>query len=323
MRRQVVEELRIGPFVEAAGRSESVAERVGVGVAGHHHGELFQGAVVRGGELVSCLITMPARGVGSRAHYSVTARAATGSGPVLEVVPRWKKKAERAAWLTLAFLGAPIAGHLEIECAVATGVGLGSSTCDVVATIRAICNAYGAELEDSAVARLAIEAEGAADPVMFAGNVLLFAQRQGSVLETLGPWVPGYAVLSVDTDLEGCGIDTLGLPIPSYTDTELGAFENMVARMREAFRQRDAVSIAAVATESAMLNQRFLPMRKFREICAFADECGALGVQISHSGTVAGVLFDMRSAHANGDFAPLMEGIRALGVRPLGLFTSG
>jgi uncharacterized protein involved in propanediol utilization len=243
---------------------------------------------------------------------------------VLEVVPRWKNKAERAAQLTLAALGAPVAGRLEVECAVATGVGLGSSTCDVVAAIRAVCNAFGAELEDGDVARLTIEAEGAADPVMFGRNVVLFAQRQGRVLESWGSWIPEYAVLSVDTDVGDRGIDTLSLPAPNYTDTELGAFESMVARMREAFRQRDVATIASVARESATMNQRYLPMRKFREICAFADKCGALGVQISHSGTVAGVLFDVRFANANGDFAmQLAERTGALGLRPLGLFTSG
>jgi uncharacterized protein involved in propanediol utilization len=303
----------------------SSAARVGLGVAGHHHGELFQGALMRGGELVSCLITMPARGMGSKARFRATAPAGAGeAGVALEVVPGWKSKAARAARLTLASLGVPAMGRLEIECAVATGVGLGSSTCDVVAAIRAVCNAFDAELDDDAVARLTIEAEGAADPIMFGGNVVLFAQRQGRVLESWGAWIPAYVVLSVDTDVGARGVDTLGLPVPSYTDAELQAFENMVARMREAFRQQDRVTIAAVARESATLNQRFLPMRKFREICAFADDWGALGLQISHSGTVAGVLFDIRFVHEHSDLASqLAERVRALGLRPLGLFTSG
>lgn len=303
-----------------------MTEHVGVGVAGHHHGELFQGALIRDGELVSCLITLPARGVGSTVRYRVSASApaAAGFGPVLQVTPAWKKKAERAARLTLAFLRAPVQGYLDIECAVATGVGLGSSTCDVVATIRAICNAYAAELDEADVAQLAVAAEGAVDPLMYDGTVVLFAQRHGRVLESLGSWVPEYAVLSLDTDVGHGGIDTLGLPLPHYTDTELRTFESLVTRIRRAFQRRDAAAIAAVATESAMLNQRSLPMRGFREICAFAQECCALGVQVSHSGTIAGVLFDARIVQANSDFAPrLTERVRSLGLRPLGFFTSG
>src|ERR1700733_3543786 len=135
----------------------------GVGSAGHHHGELLQGALRREGEMVSCLITLPVGGVGSRAGYVAEGAA----GGLVEVVPAWKRKAARAAELALAFVGAPVGGRLEIECSVATGVGLGSSTCDVVAAIRAVCRAYGIEVGAAEVARLAVEAEGAADPIMF------------------------------------------------------------------------------------------------------------------------------------------------------------
>jgi uncharacterized protein involved in propanediol utilization len=240
------------------------------------------------------------------------------------VVPAWKKKAARAAGLALAAIGAPAAGRLDIECSVATGVGLGSSTCDVVAAIRAVCSAHGVELDSGKVARLAIEAEGAADPIMFDGEMVLFAQRHGRVLESFGSWVPRYAVLSIDTDLGVRGIDTLSLPMPRYTGADVAAFERMIGRARQAFQQRDPVTLAAIATESATLNQRFLPMRKFREVQDLAVEYQALGVQISHSGTVAGIVFDgQRLQSVAGLAEELTVRVRSLGVRPRGLFMTG
>ena len=309
---------------------------LGVGSAGHHHGEILQGATRRGGELVSCLITMPAGGVGSRARYTAAGGGAQElarvSGPVpapilaqvLDMVPAWKSKAARAAGLALAFMGAPALGRLEIECSVPTGIGLGSSTCDVVAAIRAVSDAYGVELDAAQVARLAIEAEGAADPIMFDGEMVLFAQRQGRVLESFGSWVPRYAVLSIDTDEGERGIDTLSLPTRDYTDADLAAFESMIGRAREAFALRDPVTLAAVATESAALNQRFVPLRKFQEIQDLAAEYRALGVQISHSGTVAGILFDSRTGALSAALVDdVTERARSLGVRPRGVFTTG
>ena len=291
------------------------SELAGVGVAGRHHGEILQGAVRRGGEVVPCLITMPVGGVGSTARYIST------ETPGLAVVPAWKRKAERAACLALEFIGAPIAGRLELECAVATGVGLGSSTCDVVAAIRAVCAFYGASIDAHVLARLAIEAEGASDPLMFDGEVVLFAQRHGRVLESLGNWVPRYTLLSIDTDEGEGGVDTLGLPARDYTDDELSAIEAMVGRARQAFAERDAPSIAAIATESAAMNQRFLSLRHFHQIRELAKEYRALGVQISHSGTVAGVLFDEgRGVGSDPDLAAhLYACVRSLGLRPLGL----
>lgn len=307
---------------------------LGVGSAGHHHGELLQGILRRGAELVSCLITMPVGGVGSRVRYLGTGSVVTPvsaselrrtavPGQLLDVVPALKTKASRAARLALDAIGVPAVGRLEVECSVATGVGLGSSTCDVVAAIRAVCNAHGFEIDARQVARLAIEAEGAADPIMFDGEMVLFAQRQGLVLESFGSWMPPYTVLSIDTDPGGRGVDTLSLPIPQYTEDELAAFESMVGRAREAFRHHDPVALAAVATESAVLNQRFLPLRWFREIRDLAAEYGALGVQISHSGTVAGVLFDGQSGGGLGLLDEVIARVSALGARPRGLFTTG
>ncbi len=328
---------------------------LGVGSAGHHHGEILQGATRCEGEVVPCLITMPVGGVGSRVRYvgvgphgpvvpveangPLAAQAAASEHrrpavaeqfldavptPILDVVPAWKNKAGRAARLALAAIGAPVTGRLEIECSVATGVGLGSSTCDVVAAIRAVCDAYGVQVDAAQVARLAIEAEGAADPIMFDGEMVLFAQRQGRVLESFGSWMPRYAVLSIDTDPGGPGVDTLSLPMPRYTDAELVAFESMIGRAREAFAHRDPVTLGAVATESATLNQRFVPLQKFQEIRDLAAEYRALGVQISHSGTVAGILFDSRAAQLSDALArEVTERVRSMGVRPRGLITTG
>jgi uncharacterized protein involved in propanediol utilization len=307
----------------------------GVGSAGHHHGELLQGGVRWEGEVVSCLITLPVGGVGSQVWYVAEGAgrvlalggglAAACPGGLVEVVPAWKGKAARAAALALAFVGAPVAGRLEIECSVATGVGLGSSTCDVVAAIRAVCGAYGVEVGAADVARLAVEAEGAADPIMFDGEMVLFAQRRGRVLEWFGSWVPPYVVLSIDTDPGGPGVDTLSLPVPHYTDADLDAFESMVGRARLAFQQRDLAALAAVATESATLNQRFVPLRNFPEICDLAAEYRALGVQISHSGTVAGILFGASLGVGPGDAVidEVSARVRSLGARPRGLLRSG
>ena len=317
-------------------------EPVGLGSAEQHHGELLQGALRRARELVPCLITMPGKGVGSTARFWARGPAGShaprganassgGKGSLevtapwkLEVTPPWKQKAARAASLALAHLGAPVTGRLEIECSVASGVGLGSSTSDVVAAIRAVSAAYGAALDASTVARLAVEAEGASDPIMFDRERVLFAQRQGRVLESFGTWIPQYTVMSFDADPAAGGVDTLGLPVPSYTGAELAAFESLVARAREAFGRCDSGALAVIATESAGLNQRFLPMRNFDRIRRLADQSGALGLQISHSGTIGGVLFEANFAQTDAALEARVSGqLQSMGARPLGLFTTG
>src|ERR1700722_14710916 len=98
---------------------------LGVGSAGHHHGEILQGATRCEGKVVPCLITMPVGGVGSRVRYvevgsngpvePLEARgpAATQAlaaertrsavpGQFLDLIPALKTKAGRAAGLALA-----------------------------------------------------------------------------------------------------------------------------------------------------------------------------------------------------------------------------
>lgn len=289
-------------------------QRVGTGAADHHHGEILQGACMRAGALIPCLITLPVGKPGSTARYTHIPRQA------LQVLPRWKTKAERAARLTLAHLGEAPAGLLEIECSLAEGIGLGSSTCDVVAAIRAVCAAYDVQLAAECAARIAVEAEQAADPIMFEDEVVLFAHRRGEVLESFGGWIPPLAVLSVDMDPASGGIETLSLPFPQYTRAELARLESLIDSARDAFRRRDAAAVARVATASAELNQAYLPMSRFGELCALAERYDALGVQISHSGTLAGVLFDPQDSVDSGVVARARAELSALRVRPLGQF---
>jgi len=73
-----------------------------------------------------------------------------------------------------------------------------------------------------------------------------------------------------------------------------------------------------------MLNQRCLPLRNFAALRCLADEFGALGLQISHSGTVGGLLFDVSFVAADALLEERVAvALRSLGVRPLGLFTTG
>jgi uncharacterized protein involved in propanediol utilization len=109
----------------------------------------------------------------------------------------------------------------------------------------------------------------------------------------LGSALPPIAVV-------GCvsgppdGVDTLLLPPPCYSRAELATFDELRGALRRAVRTRDAGLLGAVATASARINRRRLPTPGFESLVAIAAELGAAGVQVAHSGTVAGIVFDAR-----------------------------
>jgi uncharacterized protein involved in propanediol utilization len=151
-------------------------------------------------------------------------------------------------------------------------------------------------LEPDRIARLSVAAELASDPLMYEPTrALLFAQRQGYVLLDLGGALPPLSVLGVNTG-EHLRVETLALPLISYSSWELGAFQTMLGLLRRAVEQQDAFLLGRVATASTVINQRHRPKQFMSQILHLAHRSGALGVQVAHSGTVAGLLFERGNA---------------------------
>ncbi|MGX9890866.1 GHMP family kinase ATP-binding protein [Streptomyces sp. NPDC002276] len=223
------------------------------------------------------------------------------------VFPAWRNKARTAARLTLAAYDLPVGGHLRISSDVPLGRGFGSSTSDVLAAIGAVQDRYALRLSPAAKARLAVRAEIASDSLMFDSTAVLFAHRDGDVIENFGHPLPALHVLGFGSrpGQGDRGVETLSLAPARYTDDEVLRFAELRAMLREAVLAKDVERLGRVATASALLNQRHLPIPQLDRILEIAEEVRALGLQISHSGDIAGLLFDrdhpsldVRSAHA-------------------------
>lgn len=273
-----------------AGRPGTI--EVGIGHAPAHHGELLQGVFTDdAGRLRRALVTLPLPDRGTRAlFYPSHAHWGVVGTPELT-------KVRRAALLALRELATRSTtakgGQVEIVTDVPRGIGMGSSTSDVTATIRAVADYHGIDLSREEVGRLAVLAECASDSIMIDDRVVLFAHRDGVVVETLGPRLPDLVVVGVDAD-PGVRVDTLGLPPAEYDDRQVGAFGVLRAALRRAVATGDAALLGRVATASARINQRFLPKRLLEPLLGLCLAHGGCGVQVAHSGTVAGLIFDPR-----------------------------
>lgn len=265
--------------------------RTGFGHAPAHHGEILQGVFEdAGGTLRRGLVTMPMPGHGSHARFTPHDR------PGITVEPAGMTKSVRAAELALHHVfptgDRPRGGALQVDHDVTPAVGMGSSTSDVVATIRAVADCAGIRLPEDAVAALAVEAEQASDSIMVEDRVVLFAQRDGVTIETLGMRLPPIVVVGCDTEGSGVGVDTLAHPVAAYDDDEIAAFRVLRTALRRAIVTGDPALLGRVATASSRINQRFLVCGGFDELVGICRRTGGVGVQVAHSGTVAGVIFD-------------------------------
>ncbi|WP_394849979.1 hypothetical protein LZC95_21300 [Pendulispora brunnea] len=291
----------------ASARSR-VAFRVGNGVSTGHHGEILQGVFEdeRGG-VHGGLVTL-ACGI-----YSSRVTFAPDVGSPLEVLPHWKVKSRRAAELVLRWGGGEaLGGKLVIDSNTPVGWGLGSSTSDVIATIRAVSQAIGQHVDSRRVADLAVRAEVASDATMFEDRTVLFAQRNGTILEDFGVSIPALDIHGFTTDARG-GLDTLSLSPAQYGWRELECFRVLRGLFRRAMVTQDPRLVAHVATASARINQAYLPKPHFEAIERLVEEVGAIGLQVAHSGPVVGLIFDPREACGAEQLECIEARLEALG----------
>jgi uncharacterized protein involved in propanediol utilization len=81
-----------------------------------------------------------------------------------------------------------------------------------------------------------------------------------------------------------------------YSWREIESFRPLLGLLRRVIHHGDAALLGCVATASARLNQRILPKPHFERLERLAQETGALGLQVAHSGSVAGLIFSPEDA---------------------------
>jgi uncharacterized protein involved in propanediol utilization len=299
----------------AAARPPSV--RVGKGTARCHHGEILQGVFEFDGRLRRGLVSLFCP------FYRTEATISLGEGQGgVQVDPPWKEKARRAAEVTLQELGAEdVPARLVVTSPIPVCLGFGSSTSDVTATIFAVADALGVSLDRPQVARLAVRIEIASDPLMY-GHALLFAQREGEVLEDFDCSLPRMEVVGFKTR-DGGGIDTVALRPAASSSWESEAFRPLLGLLRRSLCVGSVADLGRVASASARLNQNYLPIPLFAAIEEVANDTGAAGIQVAHSGNIAGILFDPADLGLERRIARAQRRLHAFGIERPWRFTAG
>ena len=287
--------------------------------SGTHIGEGVQGAIsfrglpttardpsikmdgVRNDEAVRGLIDLPCDAITSTVRVNIVA----GSG-VITTSPGHAVKTRNAIRLALTTLGVDQQVDVEvaIEAAIRPGRGMGSSSADVRAALKAVAIACQFELPVKILDFLTVCSENATNPA--SRHPSLFLHRLGVTVEAAPAW-PRIRIIGFD-DPDAPDVHTDRYRPAFYSDAEIDRFGLLFRAAMASCREGDAIGLARFCMESATINDDFLPRRgggSLRSLHQIRRACDAAGFAISHSGTVGALLFsrdtvelDRRAARA-------------------------
>ncbi len=284
-----------------------------------HHGELLQG-IFEGNDskLHRGLITLKFNTYSSTAIF-----IKDSSMEKIRIFPENKVKSLKAAEITLSHIqkNKKCGGYLILKSNIPEEMGFGSSTSDVVASIKAIMIAFNTQLSPEKIAEIAVNAEGASDAIMFE-ECVLFAQREGKILENYHVLLPSFCIIGFN-DSNGETVNTLDYEPANYNLDEINTFKILKGLFEYAIKTKDKELIGMISTTSAKINQKYLPKPHFNEILEIANLTKALGVQVAHSGTLVGLLFPDNIINQENKLEEVKSYLRKIGITDVWIFNTG
>ncbi|MDJ1137056.1 hypothetical protein [Streptomyces iconiensis] len=258
-------------------------------------GELFQGPLTYQGSPHIALVSLP---VDRHTWHHFTPY--TGEPPPHAAASRGQprphgEKSARAADLFLKRYGLTLppgewSHHSELD----VGVGMASSTADVVAVLRCLRQVLGLPYDQRVLVETLAEIERA-DSV-FLDEFALYLSDLHHVVRGLGTSLrfhTAYVTGPEPVDTEA----VTGTLLRHYARRP-AAYIDCLNTLLKGFSARDPHTVARAATTSAVLAQEALPKAEFEAVYAARESFAADGVFVAHTGSVLGYLYARRPSPA-------------------------
>ncbi|MGI6091392.1 MAG: GHMP kinase [Veillonellaceae bacterium] len=192
----------------------------------------------------------------------------------------------------------------HISSQLPIGKGMASSSADISSACQAVALYHGKTLTPAELADIALEIEPT-DAIFYPG-ILMFDHVTGHTRKYLGT-PPDIDIAVFDV---GGEIDTLHFnqrnDLPVLNREKEKDVRLALDLVTKGFATHDVKLIGQGATISALANQSILIKPNLEGIIDLSKHFNAAGVNVAHSGSVLGVLFDRNS---NKDLIPCISAI--------------
>lgn len=178
---------------------------------------------------------------------------------------------------------------ININSNIPIAKGMASSTADIAATIVATAKLLGKEMKPDLLGKLCCKIEPT-DSTIF-DKLTLFDHINGRAIEE-HDWTPKIKILILELDSI---INTEEFRKNDYSMIRYGNKE-LIERAYRNFEiscyKKDMQLLGDAVTLSSVANQRILFKPMLHEIIDISLGQGAYGLNVAHSGTVVGILYD-------------------------------
>ncbi|WP_129596157.1 propanediol utilization protein [Anaerophilus nitritogenes] len=241
-------------------------------------GELLQGYIKDGEKLISYPIDI----------YSVVTLEEC-KNPIRD---NNKKKAIEAMYKTLNFFGQSFQIgdniSLDIHSDIPIEKGMASSTADLAATILATATYLGKQITDEDLAKICTQIEPT-DSTIFK-KLTLFDHLKGIKVKSFD-WNPNLDIWVLESRDQ---VNTQTFRKNNYEALRIQNKENIEKAyevFEKSYLKKDFHLLGKSANISSMTNQNILYKNRLEEIIDIALNMNCYGVNVAHSGTVLGILF--------------------------------
>ncbi|WP_245657430.1 hypothetical protein [Streptomyces griseorubens] len=244
-------------------------------------GELYQGPLRAGTDPEIAVVSFPVD-----RHSWVYFTPRTTAGPPRS--PALGEKSATAARLFLDHYGLALPpGDWHTHSELPVGVGMSSSTADIVATLRCLFRVFSLPYETDVVLGVLADIERA-DSV-FLDEFALYLSGRHRVVRRLGQDIGFHtAYVTEPGTVDTAAVTPLLLDHYRRRGEE---YHRCLTDLLKGFDSGDPAAVARAATTSAALSQEVLPKATFSSLQAHRERFGADGVFVAHTGCLAGYLF--------------------------------
>ncbi|MFD7749652.1 hypothetical protein ACFV2V_26870 [Streptomyces sp. NPDC059698] len=268
--------------VQESGETRQQPGRTVSGVCHGTLGELYQGPLRAGAEPDIAVVSFPVDRH-SWVHFTPGADA-----------PNRLPLGEKSATATRLFLehfGLTLPpGRWSAHSDLRVGVGMASSTADIVATLRCLFRLFALPYNTDVVLGILAAIERA-DSV-FLNEFALYLSGRHRVIRRLGTDIGFHTAYITEPGTVDTAAVT-GLLLKHYR-RHGEEYERCLTDLLKGFASGDPAAVARAATASATLSQNVLPKATFDSMLAHRERFGAEGVFVAHTGCLIGYLFPTR-----------------------------